>query len=270
MIDYHIHTDYTADAKGKVEDYCKAAEEKNIEEIAFTNHFIISQMNVRGNTIKFEEIPKHLEEIELAKKKFDVKIKAGLEVDYWKSKHKEIEGTLDNYPFDFLLGSVHFIDGYIVNGSKEDALEFFKNRSMAEIYEAYFARVMETIASRLFDVLAHPDYIRKNVFKCFGKELPFEKYRRTAEKVVELLVDNNVGIEVNTSGYFHDMGDSFPSPDFLKLCLESGVKVVTIGSDAHTPSRVGDKMTEGMQKLKDVGYKKIFLFNKRKPKETRL
>jgi histidinol-phosphatase (PHP family) len=264
MIDYHVHTDYTFDAAGKVEDYCKSADQKKIDEICFTNHFIIIALKEHRGSIKPEEIGKHFSDIEEARKNFNVRIKVGLEVDYWNDRHKEIEKVLDSYPFDFLLGTVHFIDHFPVSGTKELAMEFFKNKSLVEIYEAYFRRAIETVESGLFDVLAHPDYIRKNIFRCFQKELPFEKYRQIAEKVVDSLVDNKVGVEINCSGYYHGLNDVFPTSDFLKLCVEKGVKVITIGSDSHLPEAICRNFNEGIEKLKNQGCKKVFSFEKRK------
>lgn len=269
MMDYHVHSNYTEDAEGSIEDYCKSAEEKDIKEIAFTNHLIVKNV-LPSQKFKAEKIPEYIEDIESNRERFNVKIKAGLEVDYWKSEHKIIEDILNRHPFDFILGTVHFIDGHLISGTKEDASEFFKNKTMLEIYRAYFIRVIETVESQLFDVLAHPDYIRKNVVRYFGQELPFEEYRKDVEKVVEALVDNKVGIEINTCGYHHGIGDFFPSLEFLKLCIENGVKVVTIGSDAHTPSRVGDRFEEAAERLKKLGRREIFSFDKRKPKEMPL
>jgi len=269
MIDYHVHSNYTDDAEGSIEDYCRSAAEKNIEEICFTNHFIAKDI-LPQIRFKVEKIPDYIKDVESNRKRFNLTIKAGLEVDYWRSEHKAIEDILDRYPFDFILGSVHFIDDHVISGYKEDAAKFFRNKSMLEIYRAYFMRVIEIVESGLFDVLAHPDYIRKNVIMCFGQELPFEKYREYAEKAVEALVDNNTGIEINTSGYFHGINDFYPSLEFLKLCIERGVKTITIGSDAHTPSKVGDRFEEAVERLKRAGCKKISSFDKRKPKELPL
>ncbi|MFH8132529.1 MAG: histidinol-phosphatase, partial [Candidatus Aenigmatarchaeota archaeon] len=70
----------------------------------------------------------------------------------------------------------------------------------------------------------------------------------------------------NTSGFFHGVNDFFPSYEFLKLCLDSGVKIVTIGSDAHLPERTGDRIKEALERLKEVGFKKIYCYDKRKKK----
>ncbi|MEM5793705.1 MAG: histidinol-phosphatase [Candidatus Aenigmatarchaeota archaeon] len=266
MIDYHLHTDYTQDAKGKVEDYCKVAKERNLKEIAFANHFNIIKLNLPGESILPQQIPEHFQNIEKARKEFGLKIKFGLEVDYWSSEHGRIEKVLKEHEFDFLLGSVHYVGNILIAGKLEDSIGFFKNKSLQEAYRIYFDRVIETVESNLFDVLAHPDYIRKNAKKFFGKELPFEKYRKLVEKVIEALLTNDTGIEINTSGFFHGINDFFPSYEFLKLCLESGVKVVTVGSDAHLPERVGDRIKEALERLKEIGFRKIYYYDKRKKK----
>ncbi len=267
MIDYHLHTDYTWDARGKVEDYCKVAKEKNFREIAFTNHFNILKLKIPGQSILPVQIQEHFKNIERAREEFNLKIKAGLEVDYWRSEHAKIEKILNEYEFDFLIGSVHYVDGILVGGPLKEAIKFLKNKSMFEVYKLYFDRVIETVESNLFDVLAHPDYIRKNAVKFFGRELPFERYRELVEKVIEALLANNMGIEINTSGFYHRINDFFPSLEFLQLCLEAGIKIITVGSDAHSPERVGDRIKEALQRLKEVGFKKICLFKRRKSKE---
>lgn len=268
MIDYHLHTGYTNDAKGKVEDFCQAAIEKKIGGIAFTNHFLIVNIDKPGESITPEQIFEHAKDIQAAREKFDLKIKLSLESDYWQAYHKDIERILNEHDFDFILGSVHYVEGYLVGSDLEIAVKFFQSKSMYEAYEAYFKRVIETVESQLFDVIAHPDYIRKNAIKFYKQDLPFERYQDMAEKVIEALVDNNVGIEVNTSGYRHGINDCFPSLGLLKLCKESGVKIITLGSDAHSPNKIGFKLKEGVERLRAAGYEKISLFNLRKAKQV--
>ena len=267
MIDYHMHTDYTLDATGKVEDFCQAAIAKKIEEIAFTNHFIIINIDRPGGSITPQQIFEHVKDIESAREKFDLEIKLGLECDYWQTYHKDIEKILDEHDFDFIMGSVHFVEGFLIGGGLEHCTRFFEAKSIHEAYETYFKRIIEAIESQLFEVIAHPDSIRKNAKKFYGQELPFEKYQDLVKEVIESLVDNKVGIEVNTSGYRHGINDCFPSIGFLKLCKEAGVKIITIGSDAHSPSGLGINLEKGIEQLRAAGYDEISLFNLRKPKQ---
>jgi histidinol-phosphatase (PHP family) len=71
-------------------------------------------------------------------------------------------------------------------------------------------------------------------------------------------------------GYAHPVGDSYPSLEFLKICKNFGVKIVTVGSDTHSPSNLGFCIERGVEKLKKAGYDRIHLFNQRKPKELLL
>lgn len=271
LVDYHIHTNYTRDAIGTVEEYCKKAQELGLNEIAFTNHLIfpkfknipgIEKAEVSKMTIDPDQIASHYQEIEKAREQFNLKIKFGLEIDYFEDYEKEIEEVIKSHPFDFILGSVHFIGGFVI-GDPNGAIEFFRGRDVLEAYKNYFSGLKKAIESRLFNVMAHPDIIRKYAVQYAN--IPFEKYRGQVEDVVKALVKNEVGIELNTYGYIHPVNDSYPSIEFLKICKESGVKTVTIGSDAHAPAHLGSELEKGIEKLKSAGYKEITLFNRRKP-----
>lgn len=273
LVDYHIHTNYTRDATGTVNDYCKMAEKLGIKEIAFTNHLFLKKLdNVPGiesseipkMSIRLDEISKHYEEIERAREQFKLKIKFGMEIDYFEECEREIEKLINEHPFDFVLGSAHIIDGFVI-GDPNGAIKLFQQRDVFQTYVQYFSKLKKAIESQLFDVMAHPDIIRKYAVQY--SVIPFENYKDQVEDIVNSLVDNKIGIELNTYGYVHPVHDSYPSTEFLKICKEFGVKVITIGSDAHSPSNLGAGLKEGIEKLKKVGYEKICLFNRRKPEE---
>jgi len=261
-IDYHVHTSYTWDAKGNVEDYCKIAENKGIEEIVFTNHFIPFLLNIPKGSITKDGIEKNFKEIEEANKKYNLKIKIGLEIDYNIAYEKIIENILNEYQFDFILGSIHFIDGIDIIGNQ--ASIFFKDKSMHEAYERYFLELKKLSESGLVDVLAHPDYIRRSAIKYYGRDFIFENNKEIIEELIDSMIKNDVGLEVNTSGYRHGLNDSFPKLEFLKFCFKKGLRKITIGSDAHSPEYLASYLDKGIEKIKSVGYNEICIFNKRK------
>ena len=262
-MDYHVHTSYTWDAKGNVEDYCKIAENKGIEEIVFTNHFIPFLLNIPKGSITKDGIEKNFKEIEEANKKYNLKIKIGLEIDYNIAYEKIIENILNEYQFDFILGSIHFIDGIDIIGNQ--ASIFFKDKSMHEAYERYFLELKKLSESGLVDVLAHPDYIRRSAIKYYGRDFIFENNKEIIEELIDSMIKNDVGLEVNTSGYRHGLNDSFPILEFLKFCFKKGLRKITIGSDAHSPEYLASYLDKGIEKIKNVGYNEICIFNKREP-----
>jgi len=270
-IDYHVHTDYTPHATGTVKEYCEMAKKIGIKEIAFTNHLILPKLgtiprsNLEMATMRVEQIPEYLREIEEARKQFNIKIRFGMEVDYFEDSEAKIEKVISDYPLDFILGSVHYVDGLVISMPPSYSSKIFPGKDIFQLYMKYFSKLKKAVESQLFDVMSHLDIIRKNTVQY--SNIPFEKYRKQAEAVANSLVDNGVGIEMNTFGYVHPVKDSYPSLEFLKICKNSGVKIVTIGSDAHSPSRLGADLERGIEKLKKAGYEKIYLFNQRKPKE---
>lgn len=272
--DYHVHTNYTEDAIGNVKDYCEMAKKIGIKEIAFTNHLALQKFESMPEfkeasimSIRLEDIPKYYKEIEKAREQFDIRIRFGMEVDYEKILESKIERLLDDYPLDFVLGSCHFINGLAIT-EQGNAAKLFQGINILQIYKKYFDKLKNAIESQLFDVMAHPDVVRKFAVKY--SVIPFEKYRKAVENLVSSLVDNNVGIEMNTMGYAHPVRDSYPSLEFLKICKDAGVKIITVGSDTHSPSNLGFSIERGIGKLKKVGYDRVYLFNRRKSKEILL
>jgi len=262
MIDYHIHTGYSFDVEkdAQLSDYCRIAKEKNISEIAAVNHFVII-LTKPDYYMSIEQIPSYFEASKRAQEDFGLKIKVGLEVDYFQGKENETEKILDDHHFDIILGSVHRIDGILI-----DKPMLLQKYSQKDFYKKYFSTLRLAIESHLFDVMAHLDIVRRWGIPFYKKDLPFEDYKKEAEQVIEALVDNGVGIEINTSGFRNEgINDSYPSLDLLTLCKKYGVKIVTIGSDAHSPSQVGLNLENGIEKLRKVGYDKIYTFDKRKP-----
>ena len=129
--DYHVHESYSSDAReSKVEDYIKVAEERGIEEIAFTTHEIITGKYAYFG-VQLEEVEAYINNIHRLDDTTPVKLLVGLEVDYFSEAERRIEQLLDEYPFDFILGSTHFIGDFDV-GSRNDAPAYFGGRTLIE------------------------------------------------------------------------------------------------------------------------------------------
>jgi histidinol-phosphatase (PHP family) len=279
LVDYHIHTSYSRDASGTVEDYCKIAQERGILEIAFTNHLNFGMQKLMPQiklpleliaSIDVKRISEYCKEVENARKKFGIKILLGFEIDYFSEHEDMIRKALDEYPVDFVLGSSHFVDGYPAS-SKRYSKDLFEGKDeigVLGVYSRYFRRLKEAVESRLFDVMAHPDIINKYAYNYHA--IPFERYEEMARGIIASMVKNGVGIEVNTSGYFSEICDSSPSMEFLRMCNAMGLKIVTIGSDAHRPTDLGRGLERGIEKIKSAGYDSICLFDKRIPKFVKI
>ena len=262
--DYHIHESYSSDARGStVESYIKAAEKKGIEEIAFTTHQIIKgPFSYFG--VQPEEIPLYVDNIHRLDETTDVKLLVGLEVDYFPDAERELEAMIDEYPFDFVLGSVHFVGEYDV-GARKDAPSYFAGRSLKDATSEYFEVWRRAIESGLFDVMAHPDYWRRFLYLVRPEPAGFTEYGLVDESI-DSLISYDVGIEVNTSGLRHRDRRPYPVKKFLEAVHRVGLSKITLGSDSHVPDHLGYWLPEAVELLKDIGFKHISTYKDRKNK----
>lgn len=262
--DYHVHETYSSDARdSKVEDYIKVAEQRGIEEIAFTTHEIIrGPYSYFG--VQLEEVEQYIDNIHRLDETTDVNLLVGLEVDYFSEAQHRIEALLDEYPFDFILGSTHFIGDYDV-GSRKDAPGYFGGRSLKEATTDYFRFWIEAVQSGLFDSMAHPDYWRRFLHLVRKEPVLLSEYGLLGE-AVDSLVSYDVGIEVNSGGRRHEHGLQYPIRGFLETAYKAGLKKITLGSDSHVPDHLGYWLADAVDLLKDIGFTHISSFKARKHK----
>lgn len=251
LVDYHMHTTLS-DGKGKHEEYIKEAVRKGLGEIGFSDHYCFKE---EWWSMKFKDIPRMVERVSLLKGKYEIPVKLGMEMDFLPGFEGRIRKLIETYPFDYVIGSVHFIGEWQFEDSKKIA--DYKKWDIDELYKVYFNLVQKAAESGLFDIIGHVDLIKKLGFRAKGDISDI--LRETAE----VLKKNNVCIEINSSGLERACKEMYPSEKFLRICFDNGVPI-TLGSDAHKPEDVGNHFDRALELAKKVGYRKIAVFTKRK------
>lgn len=271
LVDSHVHIDFDR-IESELESYLKEAEKKDIKEFTVTDHIILPNIPFYDYVIKGGKVfLKDRSFLKCSLTTADIKryvtilkgkeasnVCLGAEIDYHEHCEDKIRDFLEMHPFDIVLGSLHFLDGHCI--SRKIEMKSYSNKiPVVDIYKKYFTKMRKLAKSRLFDVISHVDLVRKH-----SEPVKFGDYYEEASTLVNDLLENSTGIEVNTSGYAF-MNDSYPSTDFLALCKKRGLDKVTIGSDAHKAEDLGQNLEKAIEKLKHVGYDKIVKFKKRKP-----
>ena len=125
-----------------------------------------------------------------------------------------------------------------------------------KVWARYFETLGEAARSGLFDVLAHPDLV-----KVFAGRVPVPDgdLRRFYERAMEGIAESDVAIEVSTAGLRKPVGEIYPAPAFLELCLEAG-RPVALSSDAHRPEQLGFEYERALELLGDLGVSEIAVF----------
>ena len=271
LIDYHLHSNATIDCQMAEEQVCERSLEMGIYEIAFTNHIMLTHPDYH---ITPEGFKAHWEQIQGCQERHpQMNIRLGIEIDYYLGRESEISATLQNYekligqPFDFVLGTIHDLHGQFFS-NRNSAISFYQQYDLLSLYHDYFDLSIKAVQSQLFDVIAHPDLIKK-----FSNDLypyvPFESYRSAVEPFVDALLASDVGIELNTKGLSINLGEMYPSNEFLELYIEKAracgkEPLLTIGSDAHFVHGVGRNIAEGAAVIKKMGISSLAIFEKRR------
>jgi histidinol-phosphatase (PHP family) len=263
LMDYHVHDYRSRDAPfAKIEDYVSEATKKGVSEIAFTTHLIISGSD-SSTSIKLHEIEDYLSDIWKIRENSNITLKTGFEVDYVPEDERIISKILEEFDLDFVLGSVHNVNGLNI-AVEENLGHFFKKKKTSETLDEYYGLWKRAIESGLFDVMSHPDYFRKVV----NGEIFWNNYGEVVYDAIDALKQHGIGFEINTSGYRHGIGDKFPRDEFIQTAIAAGVKTITLGSDSHMTSTIGFRLKEAAKRLDYLGLKQVSRFTRRREEKT--
>lgn len=253
--DVHIHLERGPYTRDWVMQFVLQAEKQGLDEIYLLEHthrfreflpmyqhlyganaYLDSWLKQRGS----QKLSDYLKLIETMRKEtLPIKIRWGLEVCYFPKWEKLIEKEMKSLPFDFLTGSIHWIDGF----GFDHKPELWNGKDTDQEYRRYYELMEELIDSGLFTGLAHPDSI-----KCFGREASYpleETYEKLAGKLKKqgMYAEQSSGL-VNNYGYsYYGM-----NPRMLEVFQREQVAIET-ASDAHRPEDVGRGIREMAQKL---------------------
>jgi len=154
----------------------------------------------------------------------------GLEVDFFPDTIEAALDLIEPYPFDVLLGSIHWIDGWWFDRSH--SVHEWDRRGPRQVYERFFELKVELAASGTVDVITHSDRV-----KYLGHRLPQEPID-LYEQLIAAAVQSGVAVEINTGGLRHPVHEIYPSPTLLRMAHDAGLDI-TFGSDGHNPDQAG-------------------------------
>ena len=262
IIDYHVHESHSRDAPtATVPSLVAAAQDRGVEEMALTTHLILEGPDAPLG-VQLGEMDGYLRGIEEAQGDTGVRLRAGLEVDYFPSRERQIRTIVEEHPLDFVLGSTHYINGVDI-GSRVEAAGFFGGRPLAEAADEYFTVWRRAVESGLFDVMAHPDYWRKFLHTARAEPATWGEYGSVVTDAIRSLKVHGVGVEVNTSATRHGLGGFYPVREFLMAARAAGVRRVTLGSDTHAPELLGQLIPEAAGMLSELGFRRVSTFKGR-------
>ena len=250
LTDYHVHlrpdgagtpaAEYFTPAN--VERYRAAAEERGVAELGVSEHVyrFRQALDVWQHPFWRENALDDLDAYcEFAGGQG---LKVGVEADFVPGREDRMANLLDGRPWDYVIGSVHFVGDEAVDHPDWDV---WSSRSVdpEKIWKRYFEWLGEAARSGLFDILAHPDLV-----KVWGADRPRPEgdLRRFYELAMPGIAESGVAIEVSTAGLRKPVAEIYPAAGFLELCLDAG-NPGALSSDAHAPDQLGHEYERALQ-----------------------
>ncbi|HEY3842512.1 MAG TPA: histidinol-phosphatase [Acidimicrobiales bacterium] len=285
MLDYHLHlwphsARETALTVEQLAAYCEKAQAAGVKELAVTEHlFRFRQAEaLLGGFWRDDRVSPALQEsmadywefhatadlesyVACAQEAKDagLPVVIGLEVDFYAGEGQMdiVAGLLRGFPFDVLLGSVHWLDAWRFDdiGVPLQMAEW-SARDVDACWEGYTRSMEELAASGACDVLAHPDLI-----KVAGHvpDAPAEWWDRLAEAAAS----SGMAAEVSSAGLRH-VGEQYPAVPLLERFVARGVPLTT-ASDAHRLEHVADQADTLRSLLGSVGVDTLQAYSGRVP-----
>ena len=256
MFDFHMHSRVSFDGHDTGLQMALAAKAAGLREVCFTDHLDYDPLGKMG-ILAFDTDAYNREYNDLEVP--GLIIRRGMEFGMEAGNQEQFRKDLQRRPFDFVLGSIHFVDDLDVYFE-----EFWADKTVFEAERRYLEATLQCVkVHEDYDVLAHLTYIAKTRCHPAPRSVPYGEHREVIDEILKTLAAGGKGLEMNTSGVDR-CGGYLPTPDILRRFKELGGEIVTIGSDAHTASRVGQYSFEACEILKDIfGY--VCTFENRKP-----
>ncbi len=180
-------------------------------------------------------------------------VRLGIEADYFPGAEGAIRAVLAQAPFDYAIGSVHWIGPWGFGLLGVEGL--WDGRDVDEMYRQYFALLIRAARSGLFQIMAHPDLIKVMGHRP-SAALDVEALYAAA---AEAFAASGVAVEVSTAGLRKPVGELYPAPAFLHACARLGVPL-SLASDAHRPENVGLDFDQAVALARDCGYREVSTF----------
>jgi histidinol-phosphatase (PHP family) len=245
LADYHVHSSFS-DGTGTIDESVEAAVGLGLAEIGIVDHLVPATLDYPGYGLPHGMIEEYAVAVLDARARYrELRVLLGAEVDFTPQTTDEMEGLLARAPFDYVVGSVHFVDGF---GFDEERTRHDERwRDVAGVYRRYYALLAEAAAWGRFDVVGHLELPKK-----WGHR-PAADVSAAEAAALDAISAAGLAIELNTTGLDDAAGEIYPGSSLASRARERGIAIV-LGSDAHEPAQVGRNFDRALAAAREAGF----------------
>ena len=181
----------------------------------------------------------------------------GMELDWLPAERPFMEQAVDAYPFDYIIGGIHFLGHWGFDATTKD-WEGLTPQERDACYARYFGELRDMACAqykgkRLVDIAAHPDIIKLFTVDDFRRWLAAPGSLDTVAEALTAIRDAGMTMEISSAGLRKPCAEIYPNPAILGLAKELGV-AVSFGSDAHCVNTPGFAFDQLEAYARSFGY----------------
>lgn len=253
---YHNHTTWS-DGTASVEAMLIAAQEAGLGEIGISDHYVLTPYSDEDLNWAMPKagLEAYVADVQAAARNVDIPVRLGVEVDFFPETFAEAIQRVGEYPFDYLVGGVHFANNFPID-CHPSYWEPLGQQQINSVYQLYWDRVIELAKTGACDIMAHLDLPKKFAFP------PTVDLEEQACRAIGTLAEAGMTVEINTNGWNKPCQESYPNEELLRRCRRAGLPVL-ISADAHETGAVGQYFERAAEQLRGVGYAETVRFEGR-------
>lgn len=267
IADLHTHTSYSHGTGTVVENY-RVAADRGLAYIGFSEHSPLPQ----GFSCSLytgdlgAAFPLYAEDVALLKKSRNGPAALlGMELDWLPTRLSWMRNLVAAYPFDYVLGSIHFLDGLSVGAVANWPADLPLENAFGR-FDAYFCEMASLAASGLVQVISHPDFIKLRSWPAFKLWLADKQSHGHIAHALQSMASHDVALEINTAGLRQNFNEFYPGADIMSIARELDIKLA-FGSDAHTPMDIARDFAALAEYAASFGFRSSYIFLQREPVE---
>ncbi len=256
--DLHTHTRFSPDSQADMAAMCQQAVQAGLAEIGFTEHYDLHPLETTPAYLRPEP---WLAELEHCRARFagTLTVRAGVELGEPHLFPAEVHALLAAHPFDYALGSLHWVGQHSVFDTR-----WYAATPPDEAWGAYFTELLTLARTGEMDVLSHFDVPVRVAHSVYGSYEP-TRYEHLIRPVLAACVARGLALDVNTAALRRPANRLTPDVTVLRWFVELGGSRVTLGSDAHRPEHVAAGLPQALQAVRAAGLTHLTTFHRRTP-----
>jgi histidinol-phosphatase (PHP family) len=229
---------------------CRHAIEAGLDTLVFTEH---KDFIIEFETEDYFDYDEYIAGIEECRDAFadQITIKTGIEVDFTTDYRDEVLDFMEQYTFDYTIGSVHYLGIEPISEPRAD--EFFKRTPKEEVMDFYWRELTVCTELGIFDTIAHLDMVKRFSIPFYGPFDP-DPYMEQITEILTIIRDTDTALEINTSGLRHECKEIYPCRSILEAYKSIGGSLTAVGSDAHDPGHAGYMFEQAEALINEFGF----------------